>query len=124
MKNVVKTAPWVLLLLGMVATATPAAAKARRIAIETTLVDGVVHWSPERIVVKRGERIQIVASHKLTGGFDFHGLYIPELDIAEQIDRNEERKVVRTVPKSLAPGEYKIGCQFHPAHVPATLVVK
>lgn len=121
MKNVVKIAPW--FLAALFATSV-FAAKARRIEIETKLVDGTVYWSPERIEVKRGERIEIVANHKLTGGFDFHGLYIPELDVAEQVDRNVEKKVTRTVPKNLEPGEYKLGCQFHPAHVAATLVVK
>lgn len=100
------------------------AKKAQRIEIETKLVDGIVYWSPEKIEVKRGERIEIVANHKLVGGFDFHGLYIPELDVADQVDRNVEKKVTKTVPKNLAPGEYKLGCQFHPGHVPATLVVK
>lgn len=121
MRNVVKIAPW---FFAVLLTTTAFAAKPRKIEIETKLVDGVVHWSPATIEVKRGERIEIVANHKLTGGFDFHGLYIPELDIAEQVDRNQEKKVTRTVPKSLAPGEYSLGCQFHPAHVPAKLIVK
>lgn len=123
MKNVCKTASWFFALL--LAGNALAASKTHRIELETKLEDGVVHWvSKEPIELKRGERVEIVANHKLTGGFDFHGLYIPELDVAEQVDRNQEKKVTRTVPKSLQPGEYSIGCQFHPAHVPAKFKVK
>ncbi len=100
-------------------------AKTRVIEMETKLVDGVVHWSPERIEVKRGERIKIVANHKLVGGFDFHGLEIQDLGIIEQVDRNQPKTIEKTIPKKgLEPGEHKIGCQFHPGHIPATLVVK
>ncbi len=96
----------------------------RKIEISTTKVGEAVHWTPEKIEVKAGEKIEITAKHDLEGGFDFHGLMIPELKISETVQRHKPLVLERDVPKSLKPGEYKVSCQFHPKHVPATLVVK
>lgn len=100
-----------------------AATPAREITISTEKKDDGVHWSPEMIEVTQGEKVKITAKHELEGGFDFHGLFIPELKISEKVERNKPTVVERTIPKTLKAGKYKIGCQFHEKHVAATLVV-
>ena len=97
---------------------------ARVIQMETKKIDGAVHWFPEKVEVKPGEKVKFVVQHNLDGGFDFHGFFIPELKITKQVDRKKVTEVETTVPKDMKEGEYKIGCHFHPAHVAATLVVK
>ena len=109
------------LLLGsvMLRAATP-----REIVVETKKIGEKVHWSPERIEVTAGEKIKIVAKHDLEGGFDYHGLFIPEIKVSEKVDRHKPVTKEVQIPKEMKAGEYKVGCQFHPAHVPAVLVVK
>ena len=68
--------------------------------------------------------IKFIVKHDLEGGFDFHGFFIPVLNVTEQVTRHEPKIVEVMVPKNLKAGEYPIGCQFHPKHVKATLVVK
>lgn len=101
-----------------------AAPAPREISLKTAKVGEAVHWQPEKIEVKAGEKVKLIATHDLEGGFDFHGLFIPELKVSETVNRHKPTSVEVTVPKTLKPGEYKIGCQFHPKHVGATLVVK
>ena len=105
-----------------------AATPPREITIHTEKKEDGIHWSPDPIEVTQGETVTIVAKHEVPGGFDFHGLFIPELKISEKIDRttpeSKPTTVTRTIPKDMKPGKYKIGCQFHEKHVAATLVVK
>ena len=96
----------------------------REITIKTESIDGAVHWKPDTVEVTPGEKIKITAKHEIEGGFDFHGLFIPELKISETVNRHKTATIQTTVPKTLKAGEYKVGCQFHPKHVPAKLVVK
>lgn len=117
-----------LLLSALVLSSVTFAAASRVIKMETQKIDGAVHWVPEKVEVKPGEKVTFALDHKLEGGFDFHGFFIPELKVAKQVDRNPGDKkpteIEVSIPKSMKPGEYKIGCHFHPAHVAATLVVK
>ncbi len=83
-----------------------------------------VHWTPSPIEVFAGETVKFVVKHELKGGFDFHGFFIPVLRIAEQVTRNKTFEKEVNIPASLNPGEYEIGCQFHPSHVAAKLIVK
>ena len=99
-----------------------AADAARVIELKTEKKGEVMHWMPEQIEVKAGEKIKIVAKHDLEGGFDFHGLSLPELKISESVQRHVPLTIERTI--SLKPDKYKIGCQFHPKHEPVTLIVK
>jgi len=96
----------------------------REITLETKKVGEVVHWWPEKVVVHPGETIRILAKHDLEGGFEFHGLLIPALKITEKVDRHKPFTMTVKVPADLKVGEYKVGCQFHPGHVAATLVVQ
>lgn len=97
---------------------------ARQIEIKTEKVKEAIHWSPAKIEVTQGEKVEFIAKHEVEGGFDFHGLFIPVLKISEQVNRNKPTTASATIPADLKPGDYPIGCQFHPKHVPATLVVK
>jgi hypothetical protein len=101
-----------------------AAAGVREITLETKKINEAVHWTPEKIEVTAGEKIKFTVKHDLEGGFDFHGFFIPVLNVTEQVNRHQPKIVEVTIPSSLKPGEYPIGCQFHPKHVRATLVVK
>lgn len=101
-----------------------AAPKAREITLETKKINEAVHWTPEKIEVTQGETVDFIVKHDLEGGFDFHGFFIPVLNVTEQVDRHKPKTVEVTIPSSLKPGEYPIGCQFHPKHVRATLIVK
>lgn len=109
----------------------------REINMHVEVVNGVTHWMPEKIEVKRGEKVKFIVVHDVPEGFALHGFSIPVLKIAKQVDRQirdkeDTKKVVKDntlkvdaeVPASLTPGEYDIGCQFHPKHAGAKLVVK
>jgi plastocyanin len=101
-----------------------AAAQAREITLETKKINEAVHWTPEKIEVTQGEKIKFVIKHDLEGGFDFHGFFIPALNVSEQVNRHQPKTIEVTIPKDLKVGEYPIGCQFHPKHVRAILIVK
>ena len=94
------------------------------VTLETKKIKDAVHWIPEIIEVTQGDQLKIIAKHELEGGFDFHGLFIPVLKISKQVNRHKLTKVEVTIPADLKPGEYPIGCQFHPKHVAAKLIVK
>jgi plastocyanin len=96
----------------------------REIALETKTIDGAIHWTPSVVEVTQGESVKFVVKHDVEGGFDFHGFFIPALKISSQVNRHKPETVVAKIPSSLKPGEYPIGCQFHPKHVAAKLVVK
>ncbi len=96
----------------------------REIEIHAEKVGDVVHWMPEKIEVVPGETVLFVLNHTLEGGFAFHGIEIEPLQIEVKVERNKPLKIERQIPLTLKPGEYPIGCQYHPKHVPATLVVK
>jgi len=83
-----------------------------------------VHWMPGQIKVKQGDHLKFTVHHDLDAGFDFHGFFIPSLKIAKQVSRHKPLVVEVTIPKDMKPGEYDIGCQFHPKHVPAKLQVE
>jgi len=96
----------------------------REITLETKKINEAVHWTPEKIEVTPGETVKFIVKHDLEGGFDFHGFFIPVLNVTEQVDRHKPKTVVVSIPSKLKPGEYPIGCQFHPKHVRALLIVK
>ena len=96
----------------------------REIKMTVEKVGDATHWMPEVVEVKPGEKLHFVLDYKLIGGMEFHGFEIKELKITQKVDRNKTMTVDAEVPADLKPGEYVIGCQFHPKHVPAKLVVK
>src|SRR5438105_3335259 len=102
----------------------PSFGDGRTINMKTEIVDGATHWMPEKVEVRPGEKVKFVVTHKLKEGFNLHGFSIPTLKIAKQVDRDKELTIPVEIPADLKPGEYEIGCQFHPKHVGAKLVVK
>jgi len=96
---------------------------AREIVIQTQKVGESVHWMPEKVEVAPGEEIKFVVKHDLEGGFDFHGFFVPQLKIQKQVNRHNSEEITVKIPKNMKPGDYPIGCHFHPKHVAATLVV-
>lgn len=93
-------------------------AATKSVSIETKKIGDAVHWvSAEPIVLHAGDEVELTANHNLEGGFEFHGLSIPSLQIADQVNRKKPKVVKISVPKDMKPGEYDIGCQFHPKHV-------
>jgi len=100
------------------------AAEPRLIELYTKkLDDNKTHWMPKEIKVKAGEKIKIVAKHELDGGYDFHGLYVPELKISTEVHRHKPVTIEKDVPLDL-DGKYKIQCHLHSTHEPATLIVE
>jgi hypothetical protein len=81
------------------------------------------HWVPETVAVSPGEKIQIKAYYTLDGGFDFHGLSIPELKINKKVERRKTLSFDVDVPQT-GFKELSVNCQFHPAHVGAKILVK
>ena len=110
--------------LGVIASTLFATATPREVTLETKKINEAVHWTPEKVEVTAGETVKFVIKHELEGGFDFHGFFIPALKVTEQVERNKPKTIEVKIPGSLKPGEYPIGCQFHPKHVAATLIVK
>jgi plastocyanin len=97
---------------------------AREVEIHAEKVGEVVHWMPEAVEVVQGETVVFVLNHKLEGGFEFHGIAIDALQIKDKVYRHKTLKIERQIPLTLKPGEYVIGCQFHPKHAPAKLIVR
>lgn len=95
----------------------------RVLEFHTEKVGEVMHWMPQQVSVSPGEKIKFVLKHELTGGFDFHGFTIRELNIAKQVVRMKTLEFETTVPKNLKVGEYKITCQFHPKHMGASMML-
>ena len=98
--------------------------EAKEIKLQTQKINEAVHWMPEKVEVTAGETVKFNVKHELEGGFDFHGFFIPALNITEQVERNKPKIIEVKIPSTLKPGEYPIGCQFHPKHVRALLIVK
>jgi plastocyanin len=94
-----------------------------KIEIYTETIDGTTYWVPAEITVKAGQKYLLVAKHEVEGGFAFHGLSLREFGVLTQVNRNQELKTVIEIPANKA-GTYNIGCQFHPAHKPAKLIVE
>ncbi len=96
---------------------------ARVIEIKVEKIDNATHWMPENIEVKPGEKITLKASYDLAGGFDFHGLAIPELNIDKKVLRNKPVSIDFVVPEK-GMNELNIRCKFHPAHVGSKMQIK
>jgi hypothetical protein len=111
-------------LITLIAISTMAFAAAKEITLETKKVGDAVHWSPEKVEVTQGDTVKFTVKHDLEGGFDFHGFYIPALKVSEQVTRHKPLVKEVKIPADMKPADYPIGCQFHPKHVPAKLVVK
>lgn len=120
MKNILS----ITLGLVFITTSLFATSGAREITLSTQKIKDAVHWTPKKIEVTAGEKVKFIVKHDLEGGFDFHGFLIPVLNVTEQVDRHKPKIVEVTIPSTLKPGEYPIGCQFHPKHVGAFLIVK
>jgi plastocyanin len=91
--------------------------------------DGKTHWMPEKIEVTQGETVKFIARYDPPkGAYEFHGFSIPVLKIQEEVyltdDKHKPVEVTKTIPMDLKPGEYKVTCHLHAAHLPAILVVK
>ena len=112
----------VLVMLGSVLIAN--AQGAREVEIRVEKVGEVFHWMPETVEVVQGETVVFVFNHELEGSFDFHGIDIQPLGIKGRVYRHKPMKVEKQIPLTLKPGEYEIGCQYHPKHAPAKLIVK
>ncbi len=111
------------LCLSLSLTAWGASQGVREIRFKTEKVGEVVHWMPEKVSVKPGEKVKLVLEHSLEGGFNLHGFTIAALKIAKQVDRNKLTEFEVTIPETLRPGPYPITCQFHPKHAGARLIV-
>ena len=108
-------------LFSLSVTTSAQAAAPREIKVHTEKKNEVIHWMPETIEVIEGEIVNFQVSHDVEGGFDFHGFQIPDLKIEKSIDRGKPQTF--PVKITLKPGSYDIGCQFHPKHQKAKLVV-
>jgi len=95
----------------------------RVIEIKVEKIGNATHWMPEKIDVKPGEKITLNATYNLEGGFDFHGLAIPELKIDKKVERNKPVSVDFIVPEK-GMTELNIQCKFHPAHVGSKMQIK
>ena len=122
MKTLISSISFLALLISFSSFAV--AEKMREIEMKVGKIGEVTHWLPEKVEVTQGEKVKFVAKHDLPGGFDFHSFSIPVLKVEKQVDRGKPLTVEVAIPTTLKPGEYKIGCQFHAKHAPATLVVK
>lgn len=84
------------------------------------LADGT-HWMPKEVTVTEGEKVDFVATNKLEGQ-KFHGFVIKGLVDDGSVNFGETKHFPVTI--TLKPGTYDIGCQFHPTHKTAKLIVK
>ncbi len=107
----------------MTETTDPTPETLERIEVHTELIDGATHWAPKTITVKAGKKYLVVAKHEIEGGFDFHGLQIQEFGVLAQVNRNKEFTQEIDIPAD-KKGSFTIGCQFHPAHKSAQLIVE
>lgn len=96
----------------------------REIRMHTELKNGKVAWAPDKVSVRRGEKVRFVVEHKVEGEFRIHGFHIPALKIAKHVERDGKLEVDATIPNDLELGEHPIACQFHLQHGKAKLVVE
>ena len=82
--------------------------------------EGSKIWVPGTIVVKKGTKVTLKLINNVKSDPNQHGFAIPDLKIAEIVNRGEPKTVEFTADK---PGVYPIICQLHPAHVGGELVV-
>ena len=82
--------------------------------------EGSKIWVPSTIVVKKGTKVTLKLINNVPSDPNQHGFAIPDLKIAEIVNRGEPKTVEFTADK---PGVYPIICQLHPAHVGGELVV-
>lgn len=110
------------LLVGIFIFSTFALAAPREVKFHTKKIGENIHWMPSKAEVTEGETVTFIATHDEPGGFDFHGFKIEALGIEGTADRTTPFK--KDVEITLKPGTYDIGCQFHPKHQHAKLIVK
>ncbi len=94
-------------------------AETRSFRMFTVEANGVKFWLPSTIVVKKGDTVKIEATSKIPGANSVHGFEISDFKVKEIV--NEKGKTVEF--KADKSGVFAIGCQLHPAHVGAQLVV-
>lgn len=92
--------------------------------IDVKKINEATSWAPEDFKAEPGTTVLFVVKHNLEGGPDFHGFSIPALGIVRQINRGTTENIEVTIPADMAPGEYPINCQFHPAHVGSKLIIE
>ena len=89
-----------------------------RRAIAATLVSGAAGFSPEQITVDKRDTVRL----KVGNGTDrVHGFSIEGYKIKREVKPNETLDIRF---KASRAGTFKIYCQLHPTHQPATLIVQ
>jgi|SRR5262249_55310546 len=82
--------------------------------------EGTKLWLPGTITVKKGTKVTLKLINKVPSDPNQHGFAIPAYNIAEIVNRGEDKTVEFTANKV---GVFPIICQLHPAHVGGQLVV-
>lgn len=89
-----------------------------RRAISATLISGSAGFSPGSITVDKKDNVRL----KVGNGTDkVHGFSIEGYRVRREVKPNE---TVDVKLKAFRAGTFKIFCQLHPQHQPATLVVR
>ena len=95
-------------------------AKAMSMTVVNIEYEGTKVWVPSTLVVKKGTKVTLKLINNVPSDPNQHGFAIPDLKIAEIVNRGEPKMVEFTAD---TPGVYPIICQLHPAHVGGELVV-
>ncbi len=110
---------WAFFYLTFVMMSPIARAESRAFRMFTVDASGVKFWLPSAIIVKKGDSVKIEAVSKIPGANSIHGFEIAGFNVKELV--NAKGKTIEF--KADRAGIFAIGCQLHPAHVGAQLVV-
>jgi nitrosocyanin len=91
--------------------------KTEHFRLNATVVNGVPAFSVGTITVTEGDKVDIRIDNTTDKA---HGFSIDALNI-HRVVKPHEPQTVSFTPKTT--GEYRIYCQLHPAHQPASLIV-
>lgn len=109
-----------LLALGALARPVGAEPPAVSMTIVNVEYEGTKLWLPATIVAPKGAKVTLRLVNNVPSDPNQHGFAIPDLKVAEIVNRGETKTVSFTADRA---GVFPIICQLHPAHVAGQLVV-
>ena len=86
--------------------------------MSAALVGGSAGFRPASVRVQQGEKVDLTVNNRTTAP---HGFTIQDHNVSRTVDPDKPIHVRFTARQV---GRFRIFCQLHPAHQPATLVVR
>ena len=95
-----------------------ALAEKRSITLVNYETDGLKHWLPGTIIVKKGDDVELTLINNVPSGV--HGFFIPDFNVRKDVKKGVKEVVTFKADKD---GLFPMKCHLHPAHVGGQLLV-